>query len=111
MSLSAFFTAIATKSSDFSESDKRNRYNALISARATLTYTLIATNTSQDQTLTVAGAAVGDLILVGAPVLVAGLTVTTFVSAANTVTVRLHNATGGGITPGALVFNVALFKP
>jgi len=77
----------------------------------TLTYTLIATNVTQDQTTTVSGASINDFVLVGAPALVAGLGVTAFVSAANTVTVRLDNATAGGITPGALVFNILVIKP
>lgn len=47
----------------------------------------------------------------GAPALVAGLTLTAFVSAANTITVRLHNATAGAVVPGALVFNVLVLKP
>ncbi len=46
---------------------------------------------------TVTGAAFGDFVDVGAPVSLAGLTCTGFVSAANTVNVRLHNGTGGAV--------------
>ena len=80
--------------------------------QATLTFPLIATNVTNDQTATVSGAALGDLVIVSCTTaLAAGLEVFCFVSAANTVTVRIGNATAGGITPGALVFNILVLKP
>lgn len=80
--------------------------------QTTLTFPLIASNVTNDQTATVSGASLGDFVQVACTTaLAAGLEVFGFVSAANTVTVRIGNATAGGITPGALVFNILVIKP
>lgn len=47
--------------------------------------------------VTVSGAAFGDFVEVAAPYDLQGLTATAYVSAANTVQVRLENQTGGGV--------------
>ncbi len=47
--------------------------------------------------LTVAGAAFGDVVDVSAPYSLAGIVATGYVSAANTVNIRLHNSTGGAV--------------
>lgn len=47
--------------------------------------------------LTVQGAAFGDVVDVVAPYSLAGITATAYVSAANTINVRLHNGTGGAV--------------
>lgn len=47
--------------------------------------------------VTVNGAAFGDVVDVVAPYTLQGITATAYVSAANTVNVRLHNGTGGAI--------------
>lgn len=47
--------------------------------------------------ITVTGAAFGDFVLVAAPYTVAGVTATAYVSAANTVNIRLHNGTGAAV--------------
>ncbi|MFN7394242.1 MAG: hypothetical protein ACK5U6_17630 [Pseudanabaena sp.] len=85
---------------------------SLLPLQTTLTFPLIATNVTNDQTATVSGASLGDFVLATpTTALVAGLELTAFVSAANTVTVRIGNATAAGITPGALVFNILVLKP
>lgn len=48
-------------------------------------------------TATVAGALFGDYVMVAAPYDLQGITVTAWVSAANTVTLRVQNETGGTI--------------
>lgn len=70
---------------------------------ASLTWTAISANTSATRTITVTGAAVGDRVMLGLPAAGVddGLIAETWVSAANTVTVRLRNVTGGSITPHA----------
>lgn len=110
MSFTGSFRALAN-STDVSGNQRSVILGAAILTTPTLTYTSIASNVSQDQTTTISGASLGDIVLVGAPALVAGLTLTAFVSAANTITVRLHNATAGAVVPGALVFNVLVLKP
>ena len=111
MSLSLFLDALARKSRDLSEQDKRSRYSAVISARVTATYTAITNATTQDQTVTVSGVAIGSIVELGCPVLAAGLVVTAFVSAANTITIRIANLSGGSVTPGALTFNLLAIRP
>lgn len=69
-------------------------------ASATLDFPSIPANSTNDLTITVAGAVLGNGALAtpnGAPE--AGLTWKAFVSAANTVTVRLANITTGAINP------------
>lgn len=111
MSFTGSFRALAN-STDVSGNQRSVILGTAILTSPTLTYTSIGSNLTQDQTTTVSGASLGDIALVGTTTaLVAGLTLTAFVSAANTVTVRIHNATGGSITPGALVFNILVLKP
>src|SRR3989339_1530190 len=64
----------------------------------------VEVNTCDDtDTISVTGAEVGDVVLLGAPSAIeAGLIPTAFVSDADTVTVRLCNVTAGGIAPSAL---------
>jgi len=53
-------------------------------------------------TITVNGALIGDTVLLGPPSAIeAGLTWSAYVSAANTVTVRVHNTTGDAIDPAS----------
>ena len=112
MSFSGFQRALANQVNDISGSQKGLGLGGLLSSQNTLTYTLIATNVTQDQTATISGASLGDFVLAACTTaLVAGLEITAFVSAANTVTVRIGNATAAGITPGALIFNILVLKP
>lgn len=111
MSFTGSFRALAN-STDVSGNQRSVILGTAILTSPTLTYTSINSNVSQDQTATVSGASLGDIVLVApTTALVAGLTLTAFVSAANTVTVRIHNATAGSVTPGALTFNILVLKP
>lgn len=76
------------------------------SVTATLDFPSIAANASSDLTVTVADAALNDVVSVGAPNLVAGIGITAFVSAANTVTVRAENNSIGAINPVAQTYRV-----
>jgi hypothetical protein len=73
----------------------------------------IAAGATSESTFTVTGAAVGDAVAPLIPSTIeAGLNVTMRVTAANTVTVRVHNSTAGAIDPanqtfGAVVFSIA----
>lgn len=114
MSFSGLVRAVS-QSNDISGIQKGQVLGGVLQAtNVTLTYTAIGANLTQDQTATVSGASINDYVIVGAPALTggnAGLEVFAFVSAANTVTVRVNNATAGSITPGALVFNILVLKP
>lgn len=81
-----------------------------LTASASLNFPSIATNTTADLTVAVTGAVVNDVCLLGPPVLVAGLSASAFVSAANTVTVRLANDSAAAIDPAAQTYRVLVLK-
>lgn len=83
----------------------------VLNGSATLNFPSIAANTTADLTITVTGAATDDIAVSSAPAaLTSGLTHCAFVSAANTVTVRLANSTVGAIDPASATFKVRVFK-
>lgn len=66
----------------------------------------ITAATSLDHSLTIPGVLPGDLVFVTAPSLEANLTMSmAWVSAANTVKVRICNPTAGAINPASQTFN------
>lgn len=73
----------------------------------------VAAATSAEQAFTVPGALVGDAVFVTAPAaLNAGLgIVNARVSAANTVSIRMMNATAGALDAAAGVFQVLVVRP
>lgn len=75
----------------------------IASATATVDYTSIAAGTEQTQTITVTGAAVGDSVSLGwGAVLPDGIVVKQYwVSATNTVSIRVRNETAGAIDPAS----------
>lgn len=72
-------------------------------ASAALTFGEIAATASATATITVTGAVAGDRVVLGLPAagVTAGIVLTAWVSAADTVTVRATNITGGALTPTA----------
>lgn len=60
---------------------------------------------------TVPGAAFGDFVLVAAPYDLQGITVTAYVSAANTVVVRVQNESGGTLNLADGTWRVVVLKP
>jgi len=110
MSFTGAFRGLS-RTNDLSGLEQSLVRSTLLPLTTTLTYTLIGSNLTQDQTATVNGAVLGDFVLaVPTTALAAGYGITAFVSAANTVTVRIDNSTAGGLTPGALVFNILVIK-
>jgi hypothetical protein len=78
---------------------------------ATLDFGSIGSNSTAALTITVTGAATGDAVFLGAPSgLEADLTFSGYVSATNTVTVRLHNASGGSIDPASATWRATVIK-
>lgn len=61
--------------------------------------------------ITVTGAAFGDAVLVAAPYDLQGIMCTAYVSAANTVVIRLQNESGGPVDLGSGTWRVQVFKP
>lgn len=78
-----------------------------LTGSASLTFGLIAGGASSDQTISVAGCAVNDKVILGPPAAVtAGIVFAAWVSAAGTVTVRAANVTAVGITPAVATYSV-----
>lgn len=81
----------------------------LLSATGTLNFASIAAAASEDLTIAVTGAAVGDAVHLGLPAApTAGIVFNAFVSAADTVTVRAHNYTAGAIDPASASYRVVV---
>ncbi len=88
------------------------RYQSpVLTKTATLDFASIATTASEDLTIAVAGAAVGDPVSLGLPAApAAGLVFFAFVSAADVVTVRAMNITGTGVNAASASYKVAVHK-
>jgi hypothetical protein len=83
-----------------------------ISNSATLDFGSINAGATAELTITVTGAATGDTVQLAPPAaLEAGLVATGFVSAANTVTVRLANITGSPIDPASATWGAVVLQP
>lgn len=79
---------------------------------ANLNFGSTAAQNSADLTIPVIGAALGDRVDLGVPnsSIVANSAYTAFVSATNTVTVRLNNYSSGSVDPSAGDFEVTIYK-
>jgi hypothetical protein len=80
---------------------------------ATLSPSAVSANTTAEQTFTVTGLQVGDIVNVTKPTAQAGLGIVgSRVSAANTLAITFSNNTGGSITPTASeVYVVNVVRP
>lgn len=80
-------------------------------ASATLDFGSISAGAEAELTVTVTGAVAGDVVSVGPPAAVeAGLSWCAFVSAADTVTLRVRNDTGSAIDPAAAAWSVRVTR-
>jgi hypothetical protein len=81
--------------------------------KSTLSPAEVAINTSAEQTFTVKGLKVGDLVSVNKPTAQAGLGIVgARVSAADTLAITFANVTGGAITPTASqVYLINVVRP
>lgn len=77
---------------------------------ASLNFPSTATRLSSDLTITVTGASTNDFVIVHPGTVVTNTTYTAWVSAANTVTVRFNNYSGGTLDPAAGTFRVVVLK-
>lgn len=81
------------------------------SGTATLDFPNIGAGAQQELTVTVTGATLGDSVLLGpSSGLEGGLCATGYVSASNTVTVRLCNFTSGAINPASATWRATVMK-
>jgi hypothetical protein len=84
---------------------------SILSATATLDFGSISSNHTETLTITVTGAVAGDSVFLGVPAgLDAGLIFCASVTAANTVTVRMHNSSGGSIDPASGTFRATVIR-
>lgn len=81
-----------------------------LSGSATYDAPSIAAGGTTTTTVTVTGAALGDFALVSFSITVAGLVVTAYVSAANTVSVVLYNPTAGAINLASATLRARVLK-
>jgi hypothetical protein len=83
-----------------------------LTATASLDFPSIAAFSSADLTISLPGAVIGDLILLGIPATAYANTsvCASFVSAANTVTVRYINYTNYALDPTSGLFRVAVIR-
>jgi hypothetical protein len=84
----------------------------IIPSSSTITYTAIAAQTCQDQTISVTGATTVESVTAtpGASLGNANLSWSAWVSAANTVSVRVCNPTSGSITPSAVTWRARVIQ-
>lgn len=79
--------------------------------QATINPGNLADAAGENDTVTVTGAKIGDIVLVGLGVDAAGITITGYVSAANTVTVRVQNESGGAVDLASSTCNIVVLRP
>ena len=96
----------------FSPSTTRHTVNHGLTGSATLNFPSTTTLLSADLTITVTGAADGDVVSLGVPnaAVNANTNYSAWVSAANTVTVRFNNYSSGTIDPASGLFKVFVTK-
>ena len=96
----------------FSPSTTRHTVNHGLTGSATLNFPSTTTLLSADLTITVTGAADGDVVSLGVPnaAVNANTCYTAWVSAANTVTVRFNNYSSGTVDPVSGLFKVFVTK-
>jgi hypothetical protein len=96
----------------FSPSTTRHTVNHGLTGSATLDFPSTTTLLSADLTITVTGAADGDVVSLGVPnaAVNANTSYSAWVSAANTVTVRFNNYSSGTVNPASGSFKVFVTK-
>ena len=96
----------------FTPSATRHTVNHGLTGSATLNFPSTTTLLSADLTITVTGAADGDVVSLGVPntAVNANTSYSAWVSAANTVTVRFNNYSSGTVDPASALFKVFVTK-
>lgn len=87
-------------------------FNEMWAVKATINVDSLNDGVGDLDTVAVPGVALGDIVLgVSLGVDVAGLTVTAYVSAANTVTVRFQNESGGTVDLASTTIKLVVARP
>lgn len=82
----------------------------ILSGTASLDFPSTASNAESELTITITGAAIGDVVSLGGPVWATSTYYIAYVSATNTVTVRYRNMTVSAVDPASATFKVKIFK-
>lgn len=94
---------------------ERKQFQAMFDVVAVVTATVdpasLADAAGASTDVTVTGAAVGDFVMVAPGVDVVDTTVTAFVTAANTVTIRVQNESGAGANLASSTWNIMVLRP
>jgi hypothetical protein len=89
----------------------RGLYSNTFLVRATLDADTLADGAGDTDTVTVSGVALGDMVLSASlAVDVAGLIVTAYVSAANTVSIRFQNETGAEVNLASATLRLVVVR-
>jgi len=92
----------ATDWTDLTDGGTSSLHYHWLTATATLDFGSISANTEAELTMTVTGATTGKAVVLGPPSSwESDLTATGFVSAADTVTIRVHNSRGTSVDPAS----------
>jgi len=78
---------------------------------ATVDPASLADGAGATSSVTVTGAALGDFVLVAAPVDLVDTTVTAYVQSANTVEIRVQNESGSGANLASGTWNICVLRP
>lgn len=82
----------------------------VINATGTVDPSSLVDAAGETKTITVTGAALGDFVIVSAPYDLQGISVTAYVSAANTVSIRLQNESGGTLDLASGTWKVKVIR-
>jgi len=100
---------IGTNWTDLTDGGYTTLHSHVLTATATLDFPSISSNGLEELTVTVTGATVGKPVILGPPAgIEAGLTWCGYVSATNTVKVRVHNNNGSSIDPASASWTVSV---
>lgn len=86
----------------------RSVFSKVIKAQATVNPGSLADAAGENQSVTVTGARFGDFVRVAAPYTLSGITVSAYVSAADTVTIRIQNESGGTLDLASGTWNIVV---
>lgn len=90
----------------------RGNVQGLFHLRLSIDVASVAINTTAEQTFTLPGVRVGDVIIVNKPTLNAGLGVcNSRVSANDQIALTFNNNTAGAIDPAAMTYDIIVFRP
>jgi hypothetical protein len=85
-------------------------YTEILGAKATIDVASLSDGVGATSTVTVPGAALGDFVEVAAGISMAGITVTAYVSATDTVSIRFQNESAGTVDLASTTYYVIVKK-